>query len=237
MSDDTNPRPKETRWGLIIATVVVCAAVFGFLYKHTVDSYNNRLELKDDTIDMLERENKRLAEEGPVPEAVKRLEEQIEELRNQLKPLTMVTKIDQITGRCDMGMMRFGTELTTDLAAAQKLIEEKKYDLALAKADEMEAKLPDFVGSVYLRFKIYQAKDFDVDAATAARSLISKLPEDKRIEEVYVFLANHLLNKGKKREAEETCLKALALWPKDEKLLESFKRLFGYEPSINITKD
>lgn len=237
MSEDTEPKPKKTTWGLIVITIVMCAGVFGFIYKYMEDSYNNRLDLKNDTIDMLERENKRLAEEGRVPEAVKRLEGQIEELRSQLRPLTLVTKIDQITGRCKIGMMSFGTELTTDFAAAQKLIDEKKYDLALAKADEMEAKLPDFVGSVYLRFKVQRAKGYDEDAALLGKSLISKLPQDTRIMEVHLFLMNYLLHKGEKKEAEQFCLKSLALWPKDEELLESFKRVFGYEPAIGKAKD
>lgn len=232
----TDDKKLKTGWGWIVTTVVVCATVFGFIYKHTVDSYDNRLGLKDDTIGMLERENKRLTEEGPVPEAVKRLEGQIEELRHQLKPLTMVTKIDQITGRCDMGMMSFGTELTTDFAAAHKLIEEKKYDLALAKADEMESKLPEFVGSLYLRFLVHKAKGYDEDAAIVAKSLIEKIPQDTRIMDAHLFLINHLLNKGEKKEAEQRCLTSLALWPDDEIQRESFKNVFGYEPSIGEKK-
>jgi tetratricopeptide (TPR) repeat protein len=223
---------KKIGWKTITATVVMCAAVFGFIYKHTVDSYNNRIETKNDTIDLLERENKRLSEEGPVPEAVKKLESQIQELRNQLRPLTMLTKIDQITGRCDMGRMSFGTILTTDFAEAQKLIEEKKFDLALAKADEMEKNLPDFVGATYVRFKVNQAKGYDDETASVAEELISRIPEDNRIEDVYVFLVNHYLRKNEKKKAEETSLKALNLWPEDEKLHESFEQVFGYKPSL-----
>ena len=224
---------KKTGWKSITATVIMCAAIFGFIYKHTVDSYNNRIETKNDTIDLLERENKRLSEEGPVPEAVKKLESQIKELRNQLRPLTMVTKIDQITGRCDMGMMSFGTILTTDFAEAQRLIEEKKFDLALAKSDEMEGKLPDFVGAIYVRFKVNQAKGYGNEAAIIAEELISKIPEDNRIEDVYVFLVNHYLMKKEKKKAEETSIKALTLWPKDEKLQESFEKVFGYKPALS----
>lgn len=223
---------KETGWKTITATVIICAAVFGFIYKHSVDSYNNRIETKNDTIDLLERENKRLSEEGPVPEAVKKLEGQIQELRNQLRPLTLVTKIDQITGRCKMGMMDFGTKLTKDFVEAQKLIEEKKYDLALAKADEMEEKLPDFVGATYVRFKVNQAKGYDDETASVAEKLISILPKDNRIEDVYIFLINYYLRKNEKKKAEETSLKALTLWPEDEKLHESFEQVFGYKPSL-----
>ena len=216
---------KKSPWKLITATVATCAVVFAFIYTYTVN-------IKDARIELLQEQVETLKTVGEVPDAVRDLESKIEDLQQQLRPLTLVTKIDPITGRCDSGMMSFGTELTEDLIEAQNLIKDKKYDIALAKAKAMEEKLPGFAGAPYIRFKVNEAKGYQDEAASDAHILIEALPEDKRIQSVRLFLVNHLLSKGQKKEAEESCLKAIALCPDDDTLRNSFVQIFGYEPSI-----
>ena len=61
-------------------------------------------------------------------------------------------------------------------------------------------------------------------------AVIEKLPEDKRISKVYVALINHYLKRNAKVEAERLAARALQLWPTDQQLIESFKKVFGYLP-------
>jgi len=222
---DYEETKMKSPWKLITSTVAVCAIVFGFIYTYTFNIKNARIELLKEHVETLK-------DVGAVPKAVKRLQEQIESLQEQLRPLTLVTKVDPITGRGKMGVMSFGTTLTQDLTEAQDLLKEKKYDLALAKAAEMEEKLPNFLGATYIRFKVNKAKGYKNEAANHAQKLIEGLPKDKRIKKVYTFLINYLLSQSKKKDAENLGINALQLWPDDNKLSKSFERVFGYKPSI-----
>ncbi len=226
MSEDTVPKPKKTTWRSIVATVVVCAALFGFIYKHTVDSFNNRLDLKNDTIDMLERENKRLAEEGPVPEAVKRLED-------RLIPLTLAFPMDPFNGRVNVGTgIEIPTEITMLIIKAEEFRKGKKFDLAAAKLDEIDGLYPSFRGTPYFRFRIEREKSNAKEALALAEQSIRNLPDDARVLEAYEFAVRAHIQNENKKQAEDLCLTAIRLDPENEKWREFFKQAFGYEPSV-----
>jgi len=225
MPDDTDTKPK-TRWGMIVMTVVGCAAIFGFIYEHTVDSYDNRLGLKDDTIALLERENKRLTEEGPVPEAIKRLEQRI-------IPLTLAFAVDPFDGRVSVGAGQTGpTEITMLIIKAEGLRKEKTFDLAAATLDEIERLYAEFSGLPYFRFLIERDKGNANEALALSEQAIEKLPNDRRVLLAYEFAVNANLTSGNKKKAEELCLGAIQLDPKNDKWRTFFQEAFGYTPSI-----
>jgi tetratricopeptide (TPR) repeat protein len=223
MTED-KPKPKGAK-AAFVSTVVGCALVFGFIVAHI-------LIVKNAEIDLLERQVEQLSQVGAVPEAVNELKTEISDLKNQLLPLTVVTQVDPVTGRCKFGGMDSPTDLSRDLAKCLKLVEGKKYDLALSTADAMEKRLPSFLGSHYIRFLVNKEKNYTNEAASEAEILLKAESDDKRFANVYVFLINHYLSQERKKQAEELALKALALWPEDKLLSDSFIKIFGYKPTI-----
>lgn len=224
MSEQATNRIKDA-WKLIVGTVIVCAAIFGFIYKHMVD-------LKNEQIALLERQNKQLSEVGAVPEAVKNLQTGIETLARQLAPLLAVTSVDPLTGRAKFGGMDSPTDLSRDMTVAMDLVTEKKYDLALQKADDMRKRYPDFVGADYIYFLVNKSKGFSDEMVKYGQTIIEKLPDDERMAEIYVTIINYYLSSGRKRKAEDLAVQALRLLPKDQALKDSFKKVFGYLPSF-----
>jgi tetratricopeptide (TPR) repeat protein len=223
--------PKKSRWGSIVSAVVVCSAVFAFIYKHTVDSFENRLEMKNDTIHLLERENKRLTEEGPVPEAVKRLEK-------VLIPLALTFPMDPLNGRVTIGVgQENATQITMLIIEAEELIKEKKFDLAVIKLDEIEEVFPGFPGTPYFRFLIEMDKENEKEAVVHAEQAIQNLPDDRRILSAYKYAVKVNIKVENKKKAEDLCLTAIKLDPDDNKLRDFFKSTFGYEPSISKEKE
>ena len=109
---------------------------------------------------------------------------------------------------------------------------EKKYDLAAAKLDEIDALHPGFRGTPYFRFRIERDKSNVKAALALAQQSIQNLPEDARVLPAYVFAVKTLIQNGEKKQAEDLCLTAIRLDPKNEKLRESFRLSFGYEPSV-----
>ncbi len=222
-------KPKGIK-AVFVSTVIVCAVVFGFIVTHI-------LVVKNAEIDLLERQVELLSDVGAVPKAVAALQSDFSDLRDKLLPLTIVTQVDPVTGRCKFGGMDSPTELSTDFSQALKLVEEKKYDLALQKAEEMEKLLPSFLGSHYVRFLVNKDKGYADEAAAEAEILIENGSADERLSNVYVFLINHYLSKTQKSKAEELAIKALKLWPEDKALAESFTKVFGYTPTIEKEKE
>ena len=51
MQSDLDSKPR-TGWGWTVATAVVLCAIFAFIYNHTQDAYERRLDVKDDTIEL-----------------------------------------------------------------------------------------------------------------------------------------------------------------------------------------
>ena len=124
------------------------------------------------------------------------------------------------------------TELSSDFSQALKLVEEKKYDLALQKAEDMQERLPSFLGQHYVRFLVNKDKGYDDAAADNAAFLIKQRSTDKRLPNVYMFLINYHLSKDRKAKAEELALEALEMWPENDVLAESFTKVFGYTPTM-----
>ena len=222
-------KPKGTK-AVFVSTVVGCAVVFGFIVTYI-------LILKNAEIDLLERQVQQLSDVGAVPEAVADLKSDFADLRDKLLPLTIVTQVDPVTGRCKFGGMDSPTDLSSDFTQALKLVEQKKYDLALQKAKDMEARLPSFLGPHYVRFLVNKEKGYADAAAENAAFLIKQNSPDKRFSNVYVFLINHHLEKKEKPKAEELALQALDLWPEDETLAKSFTTIFGYTPTKEEKKE
>jgi len=111
---------------------------------------------------------------------------------------------------------------------ALKLIDEKKYDLALKKAEEMENIYADFPGILYVRFLINKEKNYQNEMITYATALLEKLPNDKRLLPIYSDVINFYLEKGERKVAEDYALKAIQLAPEDKAQKESFKKIFHF---------
>ncbi|MBO1224208.1 MAG: hypothetical protein JYX80_07245 [Candidatus Scalindua sediminis] len=217
-------KQHKSPWKIIVSTIIACATVFGFIYTYTINIKNAR-------IDLMEEQIKTLKDFGAVPDALRNLENKIISLEEKIIPLSVATKVDPITGRCQFGAMDSPTDLSQNFSEALVLIKDKKFDIALAKADEMGKLLPSFLGSTYIRFLVNKEKKFDDEAAKYARLILQKIPGDNRTQDVYVFIIKYDLSKGRKKAAEDHALAALKLWPEDQKLNESFKAIFGYTPS------
>lgn len=205
--------------GLIIATGVVVSGVWGFFYVQT-------MALKDEKAELLKEQNTQLREVGAVPEAVKRLEQ-------RLIPLTLAFAVDPFNGRVKIGSGQENpTELTMLIIKAEELRKEKKFDLAAAKLDEIDSLYSDFAGTPYFRFLIERDKGHVKEALALAEQAIGALPDDARVLPAYEFAIKAQIQNGNKKRAEDLCLTAIRLDPKNERWREFFKQAFGYEPSV-----
>jgi len=230
MKNNEAVRAKNV-WKIIlkftILTAVICSGIWGYFYARMID-------LKNERIALLEQQNKQLLEFGPVPKAVEELRTDLKDLESKLTPLLLAIPLDPLTGRASFGEGLSGpTKLTIMVNEALKLIEEKKYDLALKKAEEMENIYADFPGIIYVRFLVNKKKNYKNEMIIYGTTLLEKLPNDKRLLPVYVDVVNLYLEKGKKKSAEDYALKAMQLAPEDKALKESFKEIFGYISSLS----
>jgi tetratricopeptide (TPR) repeat protein len=215
---DALPSLKATV-GLIIATGVVVSGVWAFFFTRT-------LAIKDEQLRLVERQNVGLREFGAVPEAVKRLEQ-------RLIPLSLAFPMDPFNGRVQVGTgMNSPTKITMLIVEAEELRKEKKFDLAATKLNEIESLHPDFRGTPYFRFLIEREKGNTKESLSLAEQAIQKLPDDARLLPAYEFAVKANLQNGNKKKAEDLCLTAIRLDPKNEKWREFFHQAFGYEPSI-----
>lgn len=204
---------------LIVTTAIVVSGVWGFFFLRT-------LGLKDEQITLLERRNTELREFGVVPEALKSLEERI-------IPLALAFPMDPLNGRVKVGTgMETPTSVTMLIIKAEELRNQKKFDLAAAKLDEIESICPGFRGTPYFRFLIECDKGNVKESLSLAEKAISLLPEEARILPAYEFAVKANLQNGEKKRAEDLCLTAMRLDPQNKKRREFFKNTFGYDPSI-----
>ncbi len=205
--------------GLILASGFVVSAVWGFFFIST-------LRLKDEQLTLVEKQNADLREFGGVPEAVKRLED-------RLIPLTLAFPMDPLNGRVKVGTgIESPTEITILIIEAEDLRKEKRFDLAAAKLDEIDALHPGFRGTPYFRFWIERDKSNDKESLALAQQAIGNLPDDARVLPAYEFAVKAHLRNGNKKQAEDLCLTAIRLDPKNKKWTEFFEQAFGYEPSV-----
>lgn len=208
---------------LIITTGLVVSGIWAFFFIRTSD-------IKDEQIKLLERQNTVLRETGPVPEAVKRLEEKI-------IPLTLAFPIDPFNGRVKVGTgIETASRITTLIIDAEKLRGEKKFDIAAAKLEEVEKLHQVFPGISYFRFLIEKDKGNMKEALALAERTIKFLPDDPRILLAYEFAVKANLQFGEKKRAEDLCLKAISLDPENKRWRDFFKVSFGYEPAITEKK-
>ena len=205
--------------GMIVATGVVVSGVWAFFFVRT-------LALKDEQIKLVEKQNADLREFGTVPEAVKRLED-------RLIPLTLAFPMDPFNGRVKVGTgIETPTEITMLIIKAGEFRKGKKFDLAAATLDEIDALHPGFRGTPYLRFRIEREKSNPKEALALAEQSIQNLPDEARILPAYEFAVKAHIQNGNKKKAEDLCLTAIRLDPGNEKWREFFKQAFGYEPSV-----
>jgi len=187
-------------------------------------------------IELYKTENEQLKETGPVPQAVKELETKIIDLQKIIIPISVAAPVDPISGKIKFGNITFETALCSNLDDALDLIKNKKYDLAISKAKKMDEYLPFYLGGIYVRFLINQAKEYNDEAAKQAKLILKEIPEDYKkneIKKIYSFMVNYHLSKNNKKEAEDIAIKALNIWPEDEKLFQSFEEIFKYRPTIS----
>ena len=204
---------------LILATGVVVSGVWTFFFVRT-------LAIKDEQLKLVEKQNADLREFGAVPEAVKRLED-------RLIPLALAIPMDPLNGRVKFGAGMAGpSEITMLIIKAEEFTEEKKFDLAAAKLDEIDALYPGFRGTPYYRFWIEREKSNVKEALALAEQSIRNLPGDIRVLPAYEFAVSTQIQNGDKKQAEDLCLTAIRLDPENEKWREFFKQAFGYEPSV-----
>jgi len=221
MNDETKKQdalPKlKTLIIAIIATGTVVSAVWGFFFYKMV-------ELKNQEITILEKSE---------PQALQKVAEKLDVLQESIAPLTLAFPFDNFDGRVGLGSGGSGpTKVTTLLIAADNLRKERKFDLAEAKVEEIERIYPSLAGARYMRFLIERDKGNKKEALTHAEDLIAQLPDDKRILDAYEFAVKGNLEIDKKKVAEELCLRAIKLDPKNKSLTDFFKSAFGYEPSL-----
>jgi tetratricopeptide (TPR) repeat protein len=208
----------KAAFGLIIATGIVVSGVWYFFHDRT-------LALKDEQLKLVERQNADLREFGAVPDAVKRLEQ-------RLIPLSLAFPMDPFNGRVKVGIgIESPTEITMLIIKAEELRTEKKFDLAAAKVDEIDVLYPGFQGSPYLRFLIERDKGNIKESLALAEQAIGRLPNDARLLPAYEFAVKANLRNGNKKKAEDLCLTAITLDPKNDKWREFFQQAFGYQPS------
>ena len=204
---------------VILTTAVVISGVWAFFFART-------MALKDEQMELLKEQNNQLRQDGAVPEAVKDLEK-------RLIPLTLAFAIDPLNGRLKVGSAQENpTEITMLIIKAEELRKEKKFDLASEKLDEIINHHPTFRGTPYFRFLIEKDKGNAQEALTLAEEAIEYLSEDERILPAYAFAIEENLKNGQKKVAEDLCLDAIRLDPKNESFRSFFKENFNYEPSI-----
>jgi tetratricopeptide (TPR) repeat protein len=209
----------KTAVTLVITTVMVVSGVWGFIFFQ-------RIELKNDYIDLLREQNRQLSEFGGVPEEIKRLEE-------LLIPLSLAIPMDPLNGRVNVGVaIGTPTEITTLIIEAQDLVNKKKFDLAEAKLREIKALHPSFLGTVYLEFWMEKEKGNTREALTLAEDVIQHLSDDERILPAYEFAVETNLQSGNRKKAEDLCLAAMQLDPENESWRSFLEENFGYRPSI-----
>lgn len=204
---------------MIIATVTVVSAVWGFVHV-------KMMAIKNEQIKLMEMQNKYLRESGPVPKAVK-------ELGDRLIPLTLAFPMDPIDGRVSVGTaIKTPTEISELIIKAEEFRKGKKFDLAAAKLDEIDALLPGFRGTPYFRFLIEKDKLNTKEALALAEEAIQNLPDDIRVLPAYKFAVEAHVQNGDKKQAEDICRTAIELDPENKTWQKFFKESFGYEPSV-----
>lgn len=205
--------------GLVITTGLVVSGVWAFFFDRT-------MELKDENMELLKKQNAQLREVGGVPEAVKKLEQ-------RLIPLTLAFALDPFDGKAKVGAgQKNPTDLTMLIIKAEEFRKDRKFDLASSKLDEIDSLHPGFHGTPYFRFLIERDKGNSQEALALAEQAINSLHDDKRILPAYKFVVETNVQMGEKKKAEDFCLAAIRLDPKKETWRKFFLENFGYEPSI-----
>ena len=215
-TQDTMPKLK-TLITVIISTAVVVSAVWAFFFVRTMD-------LKNEQIAILKQSD---------PQALTRIESQLKSLKESIEPLALAFPFDEFDGRVGLGSGASGpTKITELLIESDNLRKDRKFDLALAKVDEIRNIRPTFAGAIYMQLLIEYDKGNEKETLRLAEQLIKQLPNDERILLAYDLAVKINLSLGNKKKAEEYCLSAIRLAPDDKGFRELFKSAFGYEPSV-----
>ena len=220
-SQNTMPSLK-TIATIIITTTVVVSGVWTFFFVRTMD-------LKNEQIATLKQSD---------PQALKRIEKQLKSLQESIAPLSLAFPFDEFDGRVGLGSSASGpTKITELLIESDNLRKARKFDLALAKVDEIRNIRPTFAGAIYMQLLIEYDKGNEKEALKLAEQLIKQLPNDKRILASYELAVKINLSLGNKKKAEEYCLSAIKLAPEDKEFRQLFRDAFGYEPSIPMKEE
>ncbi len=226
MTEQTETQPVtlklKTIISIIIATTIVVSGAWAFFFDRTMD-------LKNEQIAALKNSD---------PQALNRIEKQLNSLRESIAPLSLAFPFDEFTGRVGLGSGGSGpTKITDLLIKADKFREARKFDLAIAKVEEIRTIRPNFIGAIFMQLLIENDKGNKKEALALAEQLIKKMPDDKRIIAAYEIAVISNLDLGNKKIAEEYCLAAIKLAPEEKVFRKIFKDAFGYETSIPMTKE
>lgn len=224
MSDDLTSQESQHKsiklWTVVVATATVVSGIWGFFFYRTV-------ELKDERIALLESQKE-----------IQGIGEYIKSIDERLARLSLATSVDPIDGRVTFGSGLSGPSAVTKiLIEIQDLLKKRKYDLIEEKLKKVDNLYPEFPGAYYFRFLLARKKGQRREAFQYGTTLIQKLPKDKRLLDVYEFLVKYHLKEGNKGKAETLFLSVLRLDPKNEKALASFRKTFGYEPTLSSNSE
>jgi len=184
------------------------------------------------TIATLEQRVEQLKEQPST--SIMELDKSVKSLEQRITPLTLAIPMDPLSGTISLGqgITGSGTIITEKAGQVRKFIEERKFDRAEMEISEIEKLYADFPGVLYLKYELQKAKGNTEEAMEWGQKLVRRLPSDQRLVPIYLEVANALIEKGQKAKAEAFAIEAMRLNPDDNKLRDSFKAIFGYEPSI-----
>ena len=145
--------------------------------------------------------------------------------------------IDPFTGRASTGgghaegvSWASPTDIGSLIGKGRSNLNDKKYDLALKAADEIDQIFPHFPGAVFTKFLVYKEMGEDNKAFEFANTLINQISEygfsditQNDIADAYKYVINIKTANNQENGAIEVAKKALKHWPDDSDFLNIIK--------------
>jgi len=211
--------------------VVAVSAIWGFFHLRVT-------ELKNEQITTLQQENERLQRQAATPEVLSAISSNIHALDQRISPIVLAFDIDRFDGHFSMmdGKIRGPNRATKLLADADNLREERKFDLAAKKLDEIGLLAPNLPAIAYERFLIEKDKGNDATALAGAEEFVRQLPDDARTLSAVDFASTQYLKQNNRKRAEEYALYAIRLDTTNTQRRQHFTEVFGYKPSVSDNK-
>ena len=220
---------------------LACLSVFAFYHKYTLYLKAQELCLRDEKIAVLEKRLADLQESGEISGVLKRIESSLQKklsnfdnrlaaLGSRMLPFFLAWQVDPLNGYISTGTFSSASQITGKLTEGWNHISNRRFDLALIVADEVEAMVPAFPGATMLRYKVARETGDTTAALENAAQLVRTLPADKQMPDVFFFLIGNLSLRNQPQLAEEYAIRALIIWPEDEALRGYVHQILGYIP-------